>query len=318
MNPHLHGGRVENYFGKTNPSSPDRDSNLDLPVHSSRAQHDKRNFRGNISTAVTTVKSDDVTTDLENEVRHRKQTKQDFEWIGRKFGKDTSVLPYVVVQHSLTLRNFTLVKVPMLGFMTAQKHCEKNGGHLATVEAQQDVDTMRKLLALSSYENDRYIFEAYVGDGGRQTNIYAAPLTRTNCVPPAFSNISFSFQDIETSSFSLACGHPSMGSCILTRCKPRVLCACALKVDIFPKAELRGLYSSHMASLVLTDSSQLTSDSQHLGNNTENIPYGSPESEEPYAEELCTTLKKEGILNKVDCSWSLAFFCEAGREVLHL
>nr|CAD7577932.1 unnamed protein product [Timema californicum] len=37
VNPHLRGGRVENHLGKTNPSSPDRDSNLDLPVLSSRA-----------------------------------------------------------------------------------------------------------------------------------------------------------------------------------------------------------------------------------------------------------------------------------------
>nr|CAD7429491.1 unnamed protein product [Timema monikensis] len=41
-NPHLRGGRMENHLGKTTPSSPDRDSNLDLPVLSSRAQHDKR------------------------------------------------------------------------------------------------------------------------------------------------------------------------------------------------------------------------------------------------------------------------------------
>ncbi|CAG2053512.1 unnamed protein product [Timema podura] len=36
--PHLCGGRVENNLGKTTPSSPDRDSNLDLPVLGSRAQ----------------------------------------------------------------------------------------------------------------------------------------------------------------------------------------------------------------------------------------------------------------------------------------
>nr|CAD7393185.1 unnamed protein product [Timema cristinae] len=42
VNPHLHGGRVENHLGKTTPSSPDRDSNLDLPVLGGRAQHDKR------------------------------------------------------------------------------------------------------------------------------------------------------------------------------------------------------------------------------------------------------------------------------------
>nr|CAD7568872.1 unnamed protein product [Timema californicum] len=42
VNPHLRGGRVENHLGKTTLSSPDRDSNLDLPVLGSRAQHDKR------------------------------------------------------------------------------------------------------------------------------------------------------------------------------------------------------------------------------------------------------------------------------------
>nr|CAD7401724.1 unnamed protein product [Timema cristinae] len=42
VNPHLRVGRVENHLGKASPSSPDRDSNLDLPVLSSRAQHDKR------------------------------------------------------------------------------------------------------------------------------------------------------------------------------------------------------------------------------------------------------------------------------------
>nr|CAD7403986.1 unnamed protein product [Timema cristinae] len=41
VNPHLRGGRVENHLGNTTPSSPDQDLNLDLPVLSSRAQHDK-------------------------------------------------------------------------------------------------------------------------------------------------------------------------------------------------------------------------------------------------------------------------------------
>ncbi|CAG2053344.1 unnamed protein product [Timema podura] len=42
VNPHLRGRRVENHLGKTTPSSPDRDSNLDLLVLGGRAQHDKR------------------------------------------------------------------------------------------------------------------------------------------------------------------------------------------------------------------------------------------------------------------------------------
>nr|CAD7262405.1 unnamed protein product [Timema shepardi] len=37
VNPHLRGEKVENHLGKTTPSSPDRDSSLDLPVLSSRA-----------------------------------------------------------------------------------------------------------------------------------------------------------------------------------------------------------------------------------------------------------------------------------------
>nr|CAD7445684.1 unnamed protein product [Timema bartmani] len=42
VNPHLRGGRVENHLGNPPPSSPDRDSNLDLPVLGGRAQHDWR------------------------------------------------------------------------------------------------------------------------------------------------------------------------------------------------------------------------------------------------------------------------------------
>nr|CAD7448407.1 unnamed protein product [Timema bartmani] len=42
VNPNLRGGRVENRLVKTTPSSPDRDSNLDLPVLGSLAQHDTK------------------------------------------------------------------------------------------------------------------------------------------------------------------------------------------------------------------------------------------------------------------------------------
>nr|CAD7443325.1 unnamed protein product [Timema bartmani] len=42
VNPHLRRGRVENHLRKTTPSSPDRDSNLDLPVLGDLAQHDWR------------------------------------------------------------------------------------------------------------------------------------------------------------------------------------------------------------------------------------------------------------------------------------
>nr|CAD7438284.1 unnamed protein product [Timema bartmani] len=40
LNPNLRGGRVENHLGKTSPSSPDQDWNLDLPILGSLAQHD--------------------------------------------------------------------------------------------------------------------------------------------------------------------------------------------------------------------------------------------------------------------------------------
>nr|CAD7267384.1 unnamed protein product [Timema shepardi] len=42
VNTHLRGGRVESYLGKTTPVHLTVDSNLDIPVLSSRAQHDKR------------------------------------------------------------------------------------------------------------------------------------------------------------------------------------------------------------------------------------------------------------------------------------
>nr|CAD7442726.1 unnamed protein product [Timema bartmani] len=40
VNPHLRGGKVKNHLGNTTPRSPDRDSNLNLPVLSSLAQHE--------------------------------------------------------------------------------------------------------------------------------------------------------------------------------------------------------------------------------------------------------------------------------------
>nr|CAD7395174.1 unnamed protein product [Timema poppensis] len=40
MNPYLRRGRIENHLGKTTPISPDRDSNLDLLVLGSQAQHE--------------------------------------------------------------------------------------------------------------------------------------------------------------------------------------------------------------------------------------------------------------------------------------
>nr|CAD7394578.1 unnamed protein product [Timema cristinae] len=55
VNPHLRGGRVESHLGNPPPSSPDRDSDLDL-VFSSRAQHDKREFQGeSLSSVVRNV-----------------------------------------------------------------------------------------------------------------------------------------------------------------------------------------------------------------------------------------------------------------------
>nr|CAD7587579.1 unnamed protein product [Timema genevievae] len=40
VNPPLRGGRVKNHLGKTTPSSPERNSNLDLPVFDSLSQHE--------------------------------------------------------------------------------------------------------------------------------------------------------------------------------------------------------------------------------------------------------------------------------------
>nr|CAD7393763.1 unnamed protein product [Timema cristinae] len=60
VNPDLREGRVENHLGKTTPSSPDRDSNLDLPILSSRAQHNKRvsqlRHRGGFTTMSRQIK----------------------------------------------------------------------------------------------------------------------------------------------------------------------------------------------------------------------------------------------------------------------
>nr|CAD7400202.1 unnamed protein product [Timema poppensis] len=57
VNPHLRGGRADNHLGTPPPSSPDRDSNLDLPVFSSRAQHDKCGKATSLNHSVGTERS---------------------------------------------------------------------------------------------------------------------------------------------------------------------------------------------------------------------------------------------------------------------
>nr|CAD7575553.1 unnamed protein product [Timema californicum] len=58
VNPHLRGGRVENHLRKTTPSSPDRDSNLDLPVLGDRAQHDSRVVKEEIAPKLEKMKTE--------------------------------------------------------------------------------------------------------------------------------------------------------------------------------------------------------------------------------------------------------------------
>nr|CAD7575513.1 unnamed protein product [Timema californicum] len=68
VNPHLRGRRVENHLGKTTPSSPDRDSNLDLPVLRSQDQHDKRvnqlRHRGGYQKLIPTKMTKELTNTL--------------------------------------------------------------------------------------------------------------------------------------------------------------------------------------------------------------------------------------------------------------
>nr|CAD7439899.1 unnamed protein product [Timema bartmani] len=70
VNPHLRGGRVENHLGKTTPSSPDRDSNLDLPVLGGLAQHDWRAFQ------LWKSKTDEVLR-LKSKVQERKKKREE-------------------------------------------------------------------------------------------------------------------------------------------------------------------------------------------------------------------------------------------------
>nr|CAD7587678.1 unnamed protein product [Timema genevievae] len=58
VNPHLHGGRVENHLRKTTPSSPERDWNLDLPILGSLALY-KTSLLTNYATKAVWNKSKD-------------------------------------------------------------------------------------------------------------------------------------------------------------------------------------------------------------------------------------------------------------------
>nr|CAD7262936.1 unnamed protein product [Timema shepardi] len=70
VNPHLCGERVENHLGKTTPISLDRDSNLDLLVLSSRAQHNYRvsrlRHRGGVVSLVPEISN--LRSDLPDEI----------------------------------------------------------------------------------------------------------------------------------------------------------------------------------------------------------------------------------------------------------
>nr|CAD7461275.1 unnamed protein product [Timema tahoe] len=63
-NPHFHGGRVENHVGKITPSSPQRDSNLDLPVLGSLARHETSALANYATEEEPTLSTPDRDTNL--------------------------------------------------------------------------------------------------------------------------------------------------------------------------------------------------------------------------------------------------------------
>nr|CAD7401401.1 unnamed protein product [Timema poppensis] len=66
VNPHLLGGRVKNHLGKTTPSSPNQDSNLDPPVLGSLAQHESSELVNYATDAEAALSSKEVNANNNN------------------------------------------------------------------------------------------------------------------------------------------------------------------------------------------------------------------------------------------------------------
>nr|CAD7407444.1 unnamed protein product [Timema poppensis] len=226
VNPHLRGRRVENHLGKTTLSSPDRDSNLDLPVLSNRAQHDKRvsqlRHRGG---------------DSEDEsLRDGNSCKQ------REGGRVENKLPHF---HGDVARCGPLQNPQTQGFI------------LSSYQRSELLDTDTEVTG-SIPGTSRFSVKQWVCNGVNSTSLSSEE------VYPHFlgGRLENEFQYTRLgSNIDL----PSIGSPIY--CESDALCHVATNTDLkllCTKLCTADRYSSPMASLVLTDSSQLTSDSQHL------------------------------------------------------
>nr|CAD7392160.1 unnamed protein product [Timema cristinae] len=119
VNPHLRGGRVENHLGNTTPSSPDRDSNLDLPVLSSRAQHDKRVSRESKKLSPPNAKLSILVAVSHQESHHA--------------GREVTKFSKCTLISSLYLSNVLSLTVAMFFYMGEEGKADENGDSLGTV-----------------------------------------------------------------------------------------------------------------------------------------------------------------------------------------
>nr|CAD7571458.1 unnamed protein product [Timema californicum] len=143
VNPHLRGGRVENHLGKTSLSSPDRDSNLDFPVLSSQAQHDKRPLEEHVECGTGTFHH--IKCDITND----EEIMAAFEWLrNNRNGLDILVNCAGVATSSKIIENTTselrkILDVNVLGLSICTREAVKSmrergvdDGHIININSR--------------------------------------------------------------------------------------------------------------------------------------------------------------------------------------
>nr|CAD7438667.1 unnamed protein product [Timema bartmani] len=212
VNPHLRGRRVENHLGKTTLSSPDQDSNLDLPVLGSRAQHDW----------------------CVSQLRHRGGSKRQSYLLPNDNG--FTPRPLGTLYNARTTPSPVAINIPR---------------QINVPNATENCCTCLRPSALSSAS-----LKTILWDGGREGERRGLASQPTKVSFRANKN-RWITETVNGASYRTGLAEKSYPK-LPERIKDQPLCGGGAW------SERYRLYSSPMASLVLTDSSQLTSDSQHL------------------------------------------------------
>nr|CAD7571575.1 unnamed protein product [Timema californicum] len=285
VNPHLRGGRVESHLGP--PSSPDRDSNLDLPVLSSLAQHDKRWVRGVcmfLRDQYLPAMQRLVSLFLSLRLSRSPWSARDLNLAlscsypaGWKRLSSEQVYPHSLGGHPTEIRtSISPSSAVELNTTSALSNYVTEAGFIS--KGKENTYDMPEMRAVHSYLND-YSTSPAVTMGDKATKfLYCSYAERSDgevivsrltlgCgllwVLPA--NYCWSTCDNFTCEKGEGKDSSPVASLVLTDSQHLGIYSSPVASLVLTDSQHLGIYSSPVAPLVLTDNTQLTSDSQHLG-----------------------------------------------------